>query len=1438
MRRITLAIVLFLILIPFMLFSEPWRVDLVVNTEGFDFDLTIGTSPGCSWHYDAGIDVSFPIPPPVNPYAFFPLDDPDMPHITMLTGDIRAEGEETYTWEVHLERGDRPQTLYWNPQLLPRGSFMASAHYPGVDPTDWVNMRGSRSLGFMPAQVVTIEYTPDGEAGTSAPYAENWDPVPLSTGNVPNATVSVTLIDDETGVNTSSLEFYVLGEDVTDEVTFTIASGEMSIEYLPDEGYPLGMWVDVRVVAADLAFPPNILDETMTFRTTEDPFYMPEWEVALNVWSSNEGDTSFFDLSFGGDPRATAGFNFGYDLALPPAPPSEPYAYFPLSDSIFPYYTMLSRDIHNSNMGIDYWKIMVGNSRMYNGISWNAGDLPVNYTFQIGAAYPATMPDEWFNMSEITSLTDVMIGKIIWIKATKEVVDTIPPVIYDWSPEDGAVSVSVSTNISVYISDYESGVDEGTVTMSVNGDDVTSSLVIEVYEDYVWVFYDPPYDFPQMTTIEVTVGVYDLATPANLGTATIHFTTGYFLAPEWFDTLFIHTQESPDDDTMTFQLVFGADEVGTDGFDAGLDMISPPMPPGDNPFAYFQIDDPTFPMLLRDIRYSRAESLYWTAMLLNYSYDPSTTNWLSWHSELLPPVGNFYIGYTDFANPPEEWHDMRRISRFNFTGAGRAIIHFWLTGPERWCLSGIVTLSDSPHDLSGTIVSCPELEISATTDSTGHFELCEIPSGTYQFQVSHDGYNTVNQSIAILSDVYHDFNLTLTTYNVYGIATLEGVPEEEHDGTMVTLNGDTAYTNEDGNYFFSNVVPGEYTLTFSHFGYTIIETVITVVNSNVVVNVELSMQKGRIYGVVTLEGEDPLNGTLVILDGTDSAYTNNFGEFMFPNLPMYQTYDLSLQRENYQTVDTSIYLDDIEVVVNIFMLFKRYDICGVVQSSDEEPLAGSIVHISITAMDSIITGEDGSFCFMDLLPGEYTITVYHFDYGGFDTTLFLNRDVMLDITLFSSAPPLNPPRNLSVVNGLNQRVPMSWDPPEATAATLIGYIIYQGIGSWIDSIGYVSGWATSYIDFGLSNWIPRTYWVAALYEEGLSDYSNWALGTPTPNEGHSDVLVYDFDNGATLCSGSTEGVEAAHSRMLETFNVIHDVTEQDAPLDDYNLLEYIAVFVGTGVYDLNQTEIRDEDLWKLAEYLEAGGRIYWEGADFGFDYYYHGEDSPISRQLYGMFGIEFHGDGDPDSNVSRLRGGVGFFGAPVNVDYPIGTPADRFIDVIEPAGSEIIMVSHRGRPDSTTNRIAAYQTPRWRTVYSAIYLGAIIDREHPHTQYYIMGKIFEFLTGIEVVYPGISELKLPEKPDRYTLSNNYPNPFNLNTYISFGLVENADVELVINDVLGNEVNTLLSQALPSGYYVVDWNGRDQYNNEVPSGIYFYTLRAGEVTLTKRMMVVK
>jgi hypothetical protein len=132
-----------------------------------------------------------------------------------------------------------------------------------------------------------------------------------------------------------------------------------------------------------------------------------------------------------------------------------------------------------------------------------------------------------------------------------------------------------------------------------------------------------------------------------------------------------------------------------------------------------------------------------------------------------------------------------------------------------------------------------------------------------------------------------------------------------------------------------------------------------------------------------------------------------------------------------------------------------------------------------------------------------------------------------------------------------------------------------------------------------------------------------------------------------------------------------------------------------------------------------------------------------------------------------------------------------------------------------------YREPTWQD--SSIYTMAFIQNDADKT--ILNAGRPGMLVGIE---PYINET-----PSSFELKQNYPNPFNPTTNIKFSMPENSFVTLKVFNVLGKEIKTLVEGNQQKGTYNISFDA-----SNLPSGIYFYTLKTNNFVETKKMMLVK
>jgi hypothetical protein len=134
-------------------------------------------------------------------------------------------------------------------------------------------------------------------------------------------------------------------------------------------------------------------------------------------------------------------------------------------------------------------------------------------------------------------------------------------------------------------------------------------------------------------------------------------------------------------------------------------------------------------------------------------------------------------------------------------------------------------------------------------------------------------------------------------------------------------------------------------------------------------------------------------------------------------------------------------------------------------------------------------------------------------------------------------------------------------------------------------------------------------------------------------------------------------------------------------------------------------------------------------------------------------------------------------------------------------------------------RVIYYGADAWNEVYDTLYITV------PHD------------SGIEE-RPGIELNDRAGVPAETALRAPRPNPFNPETTVSFDLVREERVRLVIANVAGARVRVLVDEDRPAGTHQVRWDGRDESGREVASGIYFVRMQAGAYSSTRKLTLLK
>ena len=156
--------------------------------------------------------------------------------------------------------------------------------------------------------------------------------------------------------------------------------------------------------------------------------------------------------------------------------------------------------------------------------------------------------------------------------------------------------------------------------------------------------------------------------------------------------------------------------------------------------------------------------------------------------------------------------------------------------------------------------------------------------------------------------------------------------------------------------------------------------------------------------------------------------------------------------------------------------------------------------------------------------------------------------------------------------------------------------------------------------------------------------------------------------------------------------------------------------------------------------------------------------------------------------------------------------------------------SHDSMLPSWTGGEYDVSTEHGNVVFMAFNLSMMPDDD----QQAVMGNFLAW-SGATGSVSNEDELNLPTE---FALYENYPNPFNPVTTIRFDVPEISDVNITVFNVLGKEVNSLDLNTMSPGTHHIKWRGIDNAGKPVSSGLYFYTIKAGDFFATKKMMLLK
>ena len=320
-------------------------------------------------------------------------------------------------------------------------------------------------------------------------------------------------------------------------------------------------------------------------------------------------------------------------------------------------------------------------------------------------------------------------------------------------------------------------------------------------------------------------------------------------------------------------------------------------------------------------------------------------------------------------------------------GGGNSSSSFSISGIVSGAVSSGVIMT-----LSGTSTGTD------TTDASGNYTFSGLANGSYTITPSLSGYvfYPVSEALKINGANITPINFTATastnpTYNISGTVTLSSgwaLP-----GVTVTLsvnnyNSGTAATDANGDYTFTGLTNGSYTITPSLTGYTFnpASLAITLNGANVtsinfIVATAPPTSTHSISGTVTLSSGSALSGVTVTLSGVSSgtATTDKSGNYTFTGLTNGSyTITPSLTGYTFSHASTSVMLNGANSTSNNFIATATtappYSISGTVTWNSGGVLEGVNMMLAVTYNTTTATDSNGNYIFKGLTNGDYTIT--------------------------------------------------------------------------------------------------------------------------------------------------------------------------------------------------------------------------------------------------------------------------------------------------------------------------------------------------------------------------------------------------------------------------------------------------------------------------------
>lgn len=449
--------------------------------------------------------------------------------------------------------------------------------------------------------------------------------------------------------------------------------------------------------------------------------------------------------------------------------------------------------------------------------------------------------------------------------------------------------------------------------------------------------------------------------------------------------------------------------------------------------------------------------------------------------------------------------------------------------------------------------------------------------------------------------------------------------------------------------------------------------------------------------------------------------------------------------------------------------------------------------------------------------------VSYYSYNTSDLSAYTPRYYNNMVDNYNAQKP-----TLKYVDKLNDElIELNWG---CDTSGILGYRVYESIeGTNWNIVLDENTCKTTSAELSFSEGV-KYYRISSIKSNSDFSESNWSnvLGLSEFSSEKKCLIVDGFNRESGSWRGPGHTFALKYGKALEALSLDFiaiknsELLNYTFSLDDYNFVFWILGDEST----VDETFSHEEQAL-VKTYLEGGGYLFVSGSEVGWDLDHKG-DSQDKSFYYNYLKAKYLSDDALSNSANGITNSSMdecslLFGQTYDEDYP---------DEIEAINGSSICMKYNNGKDAGVQFSGGFGSSieNGRLIYLAFPLETTADNSSFNKV--ISGAYEYFTTAVSV------DKENPALILSYKLEQNYPNPFNPSTTIMYSIPSNRkhemlNTKLIVCDLLGREISTLINKEQKPGNYEVQFDA-----SNLTSGIYFYKITSGSFVSVKKMMLLK